>query len=316
MWNKVSQNTAVSPTQTPNVPSAGQAQWALPQMRYDRPRRGPWLQLRHPAGFEWNTAELEIHDLPPALENLRIVHVTDFHTRAYWCKEYDVLHDRLRADPPDLLLLTGDYVENKYDPGPAAPILARILEGLTARHGVYGVRGNHDINLFGYPLESSNTKLIDGCSATVHVGDAELELIGLPGLDRADITPELLADVPRRAPGKPRVVLSHYPDSIKRIGHWQADLFLSGHTHGGQICTPFGLAPLRHDSLPHKFGRGIYRLNRTWLTVNRGFGFSGWPIRMFCPAEVVEIRLVRNIMDEDRHRVDQATQPIPTAGIL
>jgi uncharacterized protein len=85
--------------------------------------------------------------------------------------------------------------------------------------------------------------------------------------------------------------LSHYPDIVRETRFLNPDLFLAGHTHGGQICLPGKIPIFKHDSLPRPICSGIHRAFDSWLVVNRGFGFSWLAVRMFCPAEVIEIRL-------------------------
>jgi predicted MPP superfamily phosphohydrolase len=68
-------------------------------------------------------------------------------------------------------------------------------------------------------------------------------------------------------------------------------LFLAGHTHGGQVCFPGKVPIIRHDSLASRLVSGIHRYHDTWLVVTRGLGFSSYPIRLFCPAEVIELTL-------------------------
>jgi hypothetical protein len=81
---------------------------------------------------------------------------------------------------------------------------------------------------------------------------------------------------------------------IRSCASLTPDLFLAGHTHGGQICLPGRIPIIRHDSLARRFWLGIHRVHGTWLVVNRGIGFStALQLRLFCPAEVVEIRLRR-----------------------
>ena len=91
-----------------------------------------------------------------------------------------------------------------------------------------------------------------------------------------------------------RIVLSHFPDHLPRVQYaLQPDLFLAGHTHGGQVCLPGGWPILRHDTMPRRLCSGIHWVERTWLVANRGFGFSGMQLRLFCPAEVLDLRLTR-----------------------
>jgi predicted MPP superfamily phosphohydrolase len=91
----------------------------------------------------------------------------------------------------------------------------------------------------------------------------------------------------------PRIVLSHYPDLFAFARSLHPDLYLAGHTHGGQICPPGERALLTHDTLPRPMAKGAHEINGSCLFVNRGFGFTTIPLRVFCPAEVVEIVLTR-----------------------
>ena len=60
------------------------------------------------------------------------------------------------------------------------------------------------------------------------------------------------------------------------------------------LCgLPGGYPVIRHDSTPRRLCTGIHWVERTWMVVNRGFGFSGMPVRLFCPAEVLDLRLTR-----------------------
>ena len=121
---------------------------------------------------------------------------------------------------------------------------------------------------------------------------AAIDVIGLPGVDRADLDARFLRSIPPHEPGSVRIVLSHFPDAIRRVEGLAADIFLAGHTHGGQICFPGGHPLASHDSLPNRFARGIHRFGNSWLVVNRGFGFSSkLQMRMFCAAEAIEIEL-------------------------
>jgi predicted MPP superfamily phosphohydrolase len=254
---------------------------------------GPWLQLTVPHQFEWNRYELAIAGLPPGLEGLRIAHVTDLHFRTFWSEIYDQLLGRIRQEAVDLIFLTGDLNHRKRDNRPALPFVKRFVSQLSARFGCFGVLGNHD----GYSLSSRLGKcgvtFLDQRRQILEIAGASLELIGLPGVIRKDVTPSVLGGFPPKKAGIPRLVLSHFPDIIRKASVLQPDVYFAGHTHGGQICLPGGFAPIRHDSLPRRLCKGVHRFGDTWLVVSRGLGFTGVGIRLFCPAEVSEIKLVR-----------------------
>jgi predicted MPP superfamily phosphohydrolase len=257
----------------------------------DRP--GPRLQLFTAKGFEWVKVGLPIPNLPAELDGFRILHLSDLHARSTWDPAYDDLITRVRANPPDVIAFTGDFVDSKHDSRREFPVVQKLINSLTSRLGFVTVLGNHDGDLLGPPLASLNITLIDHRCLTLHSGSATLELIGLPGVDRVDFDSAFLHSLGKRKPNTVRIALAHYPDLIRRIRFLEADIYLAGHTHGGQVCFPGKIPLLRHDSLPAKFIGGVNRYHDTWLVVNRGLGFSSYPIRMFCPAEVLEITLRR-----------------------
>ncbi len=259
--------------------------------RLDAPA-GPWFQYGDTVGFEWNTYALPVPGLPAALDGFRIVHLSDIHCRTDWLTAYDDLLDRLALNEPDLILCTGDYVESIRRPWIDLPTARRFLAGLHARLGVFGILGNHDLNLRPDALAGTPLRLIDGQRILLDAHGERLELIGTPGPLREDMPRPFRRSLPPPTANVPRIVLSHYPDHLRKLRGIRPDLFLAGHTHGGQMCLPGRLPILRHDSYPRQLRAGVNHVDHAWLVVSRGLGFSTAPVRLFCPAEVIEIRLV------------------------
>lgn len=257
------------------------------------PARGPWLQWRDPGGFEWNRYELPIAALPLQLEGLRIAHITDLHVRNSWRRGFDELLARVRSEAPDLVLLTGDYVDHKRRHDPAVPHVRRLLEGLSAGLGCFGTLGNHDRHQLAPKLQGTGLTLLDGVRHLLEIDGVQLELIGLPGVDRKELTPQVLDQFPPRRAGVPRIVMCHYPDGLRQAAVLRPDVYLSGHTHGGQICLPGGWPLVRHSPLPRRLCKGVHRAANTWLVVGRGMGFTNIQLRLFCPTEVIELVLTR-----------------------
>jgi predicted MPP superfamily phosphohydrolase len=226
------------------------------------------------------------------LDGFRILHLSDFHMRPSWLAVYDQIIDRVALNPPDLVVITGDFVENKVDPRPSFPFIERFLTQLQSLFGIAAVLGNHDGHLLGPHLARWNVRFVDNQLIGVRVGAAVVELIGLEGVVRQDLNVDRLAKFPDKPAGALRIALSHYPDAVLRTGDVKPDLFLAGHTHGGQVCLPGGIPIITHDSLPRRYGSGIHRFGDTWLVVNRGLGFAGIPLRLFCPAEIIEIKVL------------------------
>ena len=256
---------------------------------------GPWFQFRVPTGFLWKTARLPIAGLPDALQGLRILQLSDLHLRTYWGRPYDELIERIRAANVDLILITGDVIDHKTDHRPALPMVRRLIPHLHSRLGTYAIQGNHDPDLLMPKLAEMGVHVITHRRALLSDGQTELELIGLNGATRAELDESFLRRLPPKRPETPRVVMCHYPDLISAAQLLDPDIYLAGHTHGGQICLPGGRPLMTHDAMPKPFTSGIHRIGRAWYCVSKGLGFSGPPVRLFCPAEVVELVLVKEM---------------------
>ena len=263
-------------------------------LKFTQSGKGPWLQLFTPSGLTWKTAELPIAHLPPSLIGLRVLHLSDLHMRAYWGKGYDQLIQRVAVNPPDLILFTGDFLHDKVKPRPALPYLKRVLTALPSKYGIYGVIGNHDPDWAPPYLAEMGVTILEHRRATIAIGDAQVEIIGLPGVWRTDYDVEFVRDQPPRRDGVPRFVLSHYPDRFPGARQFNADAYFAGHTHGGQICLPGSIPLVTHDKMPRPYRSGIHRIGRTWFIVSKGLGFTGPVVRLFCPAEAMELTLVRD----------------------
>ena len=55
------------------------------------------------------------------------------------------------------------------------------------------------------------------------------------------------------------------------------NLYLCGHTHGGQVALPFYGALVTLSRQGKKFEAGKYTIGKTLLYVNRGIGLEAWP---------------------------------------
>jgi predicted MPP superfamily phosphohydrolase len=264
-----------------------------PEPRLSCLKRGSPIQLFSPAGYEWNRVELPIPGLHPGLDGIRLIHLSDTHFWSRWYRAYDELLGRLLGCGAAAVLFTGDYVESKYDPGPAIPLAERFFSRLTCSVPVYGILGNHDGDLLGCHVPRWGVQLVDRKVARITLASAEAELVGLPGVHREDTDQQFLANLGPPDPDLCRIVLMHCPDTIRKARRLEANLYLTGHTHGGQICFPGGLPLITHDTLSRRMCKGLFRVHGSWLHISRGLGFSGLPIRFLCPGEVTELVLRR-----------------------
>ena len=253
--------------------------------------RGPTLQLG--IGWTWSHFECDvpIDGLPPALDGLRILHLTDTHFRADWHPSYDRALEAIAAMRVDLIAFTGDWVEDKFDCRTGLATALRFARGLHSKLGTFSCLGNHDGDQLGPHLLGAGVHVLVGERRMIAGGDASIDLIGLPGVYRTDVSDALLHSFGEPSSATFRLLLAHYPDQVRRIAPLAPHLMLAGHTHGGQVCLPGGVPIIRHDSLPRHQVYGIHRFGPTWLHTSRGLGTSKWAIRAFCPPEMTVLTL-------------------------
>ncbi len=227
---------------------------------------------------------------------LRIVHLSDLHVERLTRREERMLA-AVEQLQPDLILLTGDYLNWSYVDDPLARHDARlVLSRLRARYGVYAIAGTPCPDtpesmaaLFG-GLEG--VTVLDDEIARVQAGDRTLYLAGLTPRGRLADARTLAGLMRQVPPGAYSILLYHSPDLIDSAAELGVDLYLAGHTHGGQIRLPGVGAILTSSWYGKRYEAGLYRVRGTQLYVSRGLGMEGLGmprLRFLCPPEVVDI---------------------------
>jgi predicted MPP superfamily phosphohydrolase len=264
---------------------------------------GAWAVGGEPALLTVRRYSMPIAGLPPSLEGLRIVQVSDTHYGPFISQAF--LRRVVRAANalrPDLIALTGDYVHRT--PRAIEPGIG-LLGELRAPLGRVAVLGNHDhwegaaacrdiFRRIGIPLIDNDRLYLtrEGLSATL--GDPA-ETLCIAGL--GDLWTDLLrpAAAFRDTPeAMPRIVLSHNPDSAEELGDdWRIDLMLSGHTHGGQVRFPVVGAMITPSAFGQKYAGGVCSSPAGPVVVSRGIGMAVLPVRLGVPPELVEVTLRR-----------------------
>lgn len=228
--------------------------------------------------------EVKTHKLKPG-ERLRIVHISDLHIDG-WHRVFEQLPGRINKLEPDLLVFTGDSI-NKRE---GVQVLHQVLSKISTRLGRYAVRGNHDVwfwakqDLFGDGAANELT------GERVDVTGTPVTLCGTRYGDEAEVE-RCLEETP---PDRLRVVALHTPDFIERLAPLKPDLYLAGHTHGGQVRVPFYGAIVTESRFDKKYEMGEYRVGDTVLFVSRGVGVepATFRIRFLCRPEIAVIDLV------------------------
>ncbi|HKC38438.1 MAG TPA: metallophosphoesterase, partial [Gemmatimonadales bacterium] len=238
-------------------------------------------------------------DLPPALNGLRIAHLSDVHAGIHMSEEkMREIVKQTNALGADLIVQTGDMIDISQS---YIPDYVRAFRDLQAPLGVVTVLGNHD----RYTGQDAVIRGVKDAGQVfvkngVHVierGGAALALVGIddPHAWRADDPQdddleEALRTTP---PAKDafRILLAHRPGAFDGAAPRGIPLTLAGHIHGGQFYLPvIGWSPGR---LITKYVMGHFTQGTSQLYVSRGIGVVGVPLRVFVPPEIALFELRR-----------------------
>jgi len=261
----------------------------------------------------FNVAKVPVRSgrLPQAFDGLRVVQISDTHLGSYGGDMTLVRNgiDLINAERPDLIVFTGDLVNDYADE--AEEFIGEFAR-LKARLGKYSVLGNHDYS--DYPKWPSTTakaanlerlkaiheemgfRLLLDEHATIELGGERIGLLGVQNWGRRF---QQYGDLAKTMAGTEhlpfRILLSHDPT------HWEhqvwgtgIDLTLSGHTHGAQLGVKIGGTQYSPAQWVYKHWAGLYAEGEQQLYVNRGFGFIGFPGRVGMPPEITVLELQRS----------------------
>jgi predicted MPP superfamily phosphohydrolase len=248
-----------------------------------------------PTWLEINRIDLTVRDLPASFQGTRIAHLTDFHYGEHLPKGYlEGAIERAAAEKPDLIALTGDFV----DRGPKhVKEATKIFKDLRAPLGVVAVLGNHDFSVHNirgvrrHPdlhrevadaLGEHGVKVLRNEAVRHDRGGEGLIVAGIDDLWSRESDPA--AALKDSCPRTPRVVLAHNPQSVDQLADHRFDLVLSGHTHGGQVDWP-GLGRVLLRNKARRWAAGLYPHGNGHVYVNKGVGF-GWRFRFGVRPEV------------------------------
>jgi predicted MPP superfamily phosphohydrolase len=255
--------------------------------------------------------QLAFDNLPASFKGLKIVQLSDIHSGSL-ADPIAVRKgvDMVLAEKPDLILFTGDLVN---DIAMEVGEYQGIFGCLEAPMGVYSTLGNHDYGDYAW-WENAEAKkanldhlmriqaemgwrLLMNEHIVLERGGEQIALIGIENWSAKARFPKYgkLDEAYAGAEKYPfKILMSHDPshwDAQVRKNYPDIDLTLSGHTHGMQFgleLPGFKWSPVQYI---YKEWAGLYEQGNQKLYVNRGFGFIGYPGRVGIMPEITVIEL-------------------------
>lgn len=219
---------------------------------------------------------------------MKIVHLSDLHTRAIGALERNLVK-KLRTIKPDMIFITGDFVNSDRD----IPYCGELLTQIQEVAPTIAVLGNHDhwflnrvtnTDSLKETIRESGVTLLVNESMLFKRDDQTLYIVGLDdnhlGLDDYDLATQNVPEDARR------VVLAHSPEIAGKLDMSNIDLILCGHNHDGQIKLPLVGNMLMHPFMNHSYGFFDIDNKPNSMYVTSGIGTTYVPVRLGTRAEI------------------------------
>lgn len=256
--------------------------------------------------------DLYLDDWPEQLDGFTIVQLSDIHLGTFG-KNVNLM-DRtttiVNSLNPDILLFTGDLVNNFSDETEGFEPYLNQLQG---KYGKYAILGNHDYGDYSaWPDSISKQKNLDQTKGSltnagfilllnqwqhVAVKDTSFSLIGVenwghPPFPQYANLDKAMENIPAHSF---KILMSHDPAHWSSVVVPQTDipLTLSGHTHGGQFGIKIAGIEFSPISVIQKNWGGLYKQDNQLLYVNRGLGTIGFKGRINMRPEITLLTLYR-----------------------
>lgn len=240
-------------------------------------------------------------DLPAAFDGYRILHLTDLHLDNI-DGTAEAIATRVARIQCDLCAITGDIRDNIHAPLPSLMRrLGTVIGAVRANDGTVGVLGNHDSASMVGPMEDLGIRVLLNETVSYERGRDRLHFTGLDDVHRFR-TEEAHAAL-EGAPDGFCIAVVHSPE-IADVAARRHRLYLTGHTHGGQICLPGGRPVVKGVTRFGELSCGVWRHGEMVGFTSRGLGACVVPFRAFCPGEVVVVTLRKG-----RERTTLSRQP-------
>ena len=256
--------------------------------------------------------QLSFTTLPASFKGLKIVQISDIHSGSFTDKEAVKKGvEMVIKEKPDLILFTGDLVNNKSD---EMEDYMDVFNKLNAPMGVYSTLGNHDYGDY-VKWDSPEEKkanllklkqihaelgwhLLMNDHVVLEKGEDKIAVIGVENWS-AKAGFQKYGDLKKAYEGASihpfKILMSHDPshwDAEVRKSYKDIDLTLAGHTHGMQFgieIPGFKWSPVQYV---YRQWAGLYEEGAQKLYVNRGYGFIGYPGRVGILPEITVFELI------------------------
>jgi predicted MPP superfamily phosphohydrolase len=258
--------------------------------------------------FDYNVISTRIveykkKDLPKPLENFRLTFISDMQADRYTDQSrlQHFIND-VNATKPDLVLMGGDMITSTPE---YIEESGEFVGKIKSKLGVYSCVGDHDnwayrnntkrsLKEVMASLKKHGVQMIDDGKKRIVVGNDSICITFITNTYVETVSKSILDSLTQNSDDCAlKIFLTHQPRQflVDKAIQKNYDLFLAGHTHGGQITLLFPFLQLSPTRLETKYQRGDFHFGNMLMIVTRGLGMSLAPIRYNSTPEVTLIVL-------------------------
>ena len=258
--------------------------------------------------FDYNVISTRIveykkKDLPKPLENFRLAFISDMQADRYTDQSrlQHFIND-VNATMPDLVLMGGDMITSTPE---YIEESGEFVGKIKSKFGIYSCVGDHDnwayrndtkrsLKEVMASLKKHGVQMIDDGKKKIVVGNDSICITFITNTYVETVSKSILDSLTQNSDDCAlKIFLTHQPRQflVDKAIQKNYDLFLAGHTHGGQITLLFPFLQLSPTRLETKYQRGDFHFGNMLMIVTRGLGMSLAPIRYNSTPEVTLIVL-------------------------
>lgn len=254
--------------------------------------------------------KLKISGLPNSFKGYKIIQISDVHSGSFFHPEkLQKAIDLINEEQPDLVLFTGDMVNNyatEFEP------FVPLFKTIKSKDGKFSILGNHDYGDYGeWTSAAEKSQNIPDLIALQKLAGFEMlrnehriiekngEKLYIVGVENWGEKPfPQYGDLDKATIGIPaeaaKILMSHDPthfDAVVKNHPSNVQVTLSGHTHGMQFGLD--LKNVRWSPVQYRYKKwaDLYESSGKFLYVNRGFGVIGYPGRVGIDPEITLLEL-------------------------
>lgn len=242
---------------------------------------------------------LNYDKLPDNFRGFRIVQLSDLHMMEFG-EDNSRLLSAVAEQGPDIIVLTGDFMNRTGGDGAQAGELRPFLRSLSKIAPCFFVSGNHDwasgeIFDLAEVLEDCGIDYLRNEYIPLERNGDSIVLAGVEDPNGwADMPkpPEFIDIVRQEYPDEFLILLGHRDNWLGKYPDLDVDMIFCGHGHGGVVRLPIigGLLGMDFKFFPEYDG-GVFNGGKYDLVVSRGLGNSNPIPRFLNPPEIVTVIL-------------------------